>query len=47
MNDFIELRNILLKIWKSFSLWLKLCYIGLFGITISLIGYGMRYLIEK
>ena len=32
------------SLWNSWDLWLKLLYIGSFGIILSLIGYGMRYI---
>lgn len=33
--------------WKHTDLYIKLLIIGLLCICFSLIGYGMRYLIEK
>jgi len=46
-NNFKELYNILRKIYLSFSTELKLLYLGVILLIISLIGYGMRYIIEK
>ncbi len=45
-NDFKELGHILKKIGGRYDIYLKLMYVGMFLLILSLIGHGMIYHVE-